>query len=167
MSSLAGQLRKQLWCLNSIIIPFVLSCLLSHLEFSGFVNLIDLPWIKCQQDGILQWAVWTCTCKFGMLLRPFILLWCQVGKDIVAAFEEAIGRKGDHIRVAALVQFGSFTHKPGRDLHLHRCMGWPFGSLCIFSPSSPWICHSVWLTGLLRNTSNWLNVVNCTELKSM
>lgn len=60
-----------------------------------------------------------------------------VGKDIVAAFEEAIGRKGDHIRVAALVQFGSFTHKPGRDLHLHRCMGWPFGSLCIFSPSSP------------------------------
>jgi hypothetical protein len=33
----------------------------------------------------------------------FCHLWWQIGKDIVAAFEEAIGRKGDHIRVAALV----------------------------------------------------------------
>ncbi|CAK9222604.1 unnamed protein product [Sphagnum troendelagicum] len=37
-----------------------------------------------------------------------------VGKDIVAAFEEAIGRKGDHIRVAALVNDTVGTLARGR-----------------------------------------------------
>jgi hypothetical protein len=48
----------------------------------------------------------------------------------VAAFEEAIGRKGDHIRVAALVWFLPLLNSQAclRHLHLGRFMKWPSGS---------------------------------------
>lgn len=68
-------------------------------------------WLICDSQtnaNMLQCqAVWSYRVHIHMhtigLKMCFCHLWWQIGKDIVAAFEEAIGRKGDHIRVAALV----------------------------------------------------------------
>ncbi len=97
------------------------------------------PWLICDLQtnaNMLQCqAVWSYRVHIHMhtigLKMCFCHLWWQIGKDVVAAFEEAIGRKGDHIRVAALVWFLPLLNSQAclRHLHLGRFMEWPSGSL--------------------------------------